>query len=88
MINYFIWGFIVGTLILFSWLFLFIYKHLYTIIIQEAAISSLRAELTITKVRKPQYEQLIKKFEEKKSPATIINFQALNNPFESKIDKK
>lgn len=73
---------------LFSWLFLFIYKHLYTVIIQEAAISSLRAELTITKVRKPQYEQLLKKFEEKKSPAAVINFQTLHNPFASKIDKK
>lgn len=87
-INYFIWGFVAGTFVVFSWLFLFIYNHLYAVIIQGAAISSLRAELTITKVRKPQYEQLIKKFEEKQSPLSTINFAALKNPFKAAAEAK
>lgn len=81
--NYLIWGFIVLLLIFFSWLFLFVYKYLYTAVVQEIAIINLKSELTITKVHRVNFDELIKKSQAKQTPAVVINFAGLKNPFKS-----
>lgn len=82
-ISYFIWGFIVISLVVFSWLFLFVYKYLYFAIVQEVAIINLQSQLTITKVQKADFDNLLKKSEEKKNPTTTIIFDNIPNPFKS-----
>lgn len=77
------WGFLLALSVFLSWLFLFIYRHVYAAISQEAAISNLRSELAITKVQKIQYEGLAAKFSDKQSLQIIINFSSLQNPFKS-----
>ncbi len=80
-INYFVWAFIVLAAVLFSWLFLFVYRNIYTVITQQMAIANLKTELVITKVHKTQFDNLVKKFEEKQMPSVVINFDGLSNPF-------
>lgn len=80
-INYFVWAFIISAAILFSWLFLFVYKNIYTVVTQQMAIANLKTELTITKVHKTQFNNLVNKFEEKQMPSVVINFNGLANPF-------
>ncbi len=85
-INYFVWGFLVSTAILFSWLFLFVYRNIYTVVTEQMAISNLKTELIIAKVHKTQFDNLVKKFEEKQMPSTIINFGGLSNPFKAEAE--
>ena len=81
--NYLLWGFAILLLFFFSWLFLFVYKYLYTAVVQEIAIINLKSELTITKVRRVNFDELIKKSQAKQTPAVSINFGDLKNPFKS-----
>ncbi|MBU1180119.1 hypothetical protein KJ885_04195 [Patescibacteria group bacterium] len=81
LIRYIFWVLILLALIFFSWLFLFIYKYLYFAIVQEAAIINLKSQLVITKVNKVQFDGIVKKYEEKQNPLTVINFKVLKNPF-------
>lgn len=81
--NYLVWGFLVLLAIFFSWLFLFVYKYLYTAVVQEIAIANLKSQLTITKVHRINFDDLIKKSETKQTPAVSINFGNLKNPFKS-----
>jgi len=80
-INYFIWAFIISTAVLFSWLFLFVYRNIYTVATQQLAIANIKLEFVITKVHKTQFDDLLKKFEEKQTPPMTINFSQLSNPF-------
>lgn len=81
--NYLVWGFLVLTIVFFSWLFLFIYRHIYAAIVQEIAIANLKSQLVVTKVNKTKFDDLIKKFEAKQTPSVTINFGGLKNPFKS-----
>ncbi|MFA5134060.1 MAG: hypothetical protein WC459_04625 [Patescibacteria group bacterium] len=81
--NYFIWTFLLLAAIFFSWIFLFVYRHLYAVIIQEAAIANLKSNLVISKVDRIKFDNIIKKFEQKKLPLSTISFDKLNNPFKS-----
>lgn len=81
--NYLIWGFIVLLAVFFSWLFLFIYKYLYTAVVQEIAIVNLKSQLTITKVHRAGFDELVKKSQAKQTPAIFIDFGSLKNPFKS-----
>lgn len=76
------------TAIFFSWLFLFIYKHIYFVIAQETAIINLRSQLVITKVHKTRFNNIIKKFETKQKPLATVNFKILKNPFKSDMESK
>ncbi len=87
-LNSFVWVFIILAAILFSWLFLFVYKNIYTVITQQMAIANLKTELIITKVRKTQFDNLVKKLEEKQMPSVVINFNGLANPFKPEIKTK
>ena len=71
------------SLIIFAYVFLFVYKHVYFAIVQDIAISNLRSELVISKVNKPQFDQLIQSFNSKKNPASMIDFSKISNPFAS-----
>ncbi|MFC1612576.1 hypothetical protein ACFL29_01870 [Patescibacteria group bacterium] len=82
-IKYSIIALLIVILVVFSWLFLFIYKHLYFAIVQEVAIINLRSQLVITKVQKTEFNNLLQNFVEKQTPITTINFKALRNPFKS-----
>lgn len=79
--NYLVWGFVILLLIFFSWLFLFVYKYLYTAVVQEMAIINLKSQLAITKVRRVNFDELVKKSQTKQAPAVSINFENLKNPF-------
>lgn len=81
--NYLVWGFLVLLTIFFSWLFLFVYKYLYTAVVQGIAIANLKSQLTITKVHRVNFDNLAKKSEAKQMPAVSINFGNLKNPFKS-----
>ena len=79
--NYFIWIFIIIALIFFSWIFLFVYRYLYAVIIQEVAIAALKSNLIVTKVNKTNFDDIIKSFEQKKTPLITIDFSKIKNPF-------
>lgn len=81
--NYLVWGFVISLAIFFSWLFLFVYKHLYSAVVQEMAIISLKSQLAITKVHRISFDELEKKFQAKQTPAISVNFDGLKNPFKS-----
>ena len=82
-VSYFIWAFIIILLVIASWLFLFVYNHLYFALIQETAIANLKSELIITKVNKQEFDNLIKNSETKNAPLTTINFKGVKNPFKT-----
>lgn len=81
--NYLILVFIILLAVFFSWLFLFVYKYLYTAVVQEMAIVNLKSQLIITKVHRVNFEELLKKSEAKQAPSVTINFEGLKNPFKS-----
>jgi hypothetical protein len=83
-IVYLLWIFLILACIFFSWIFLFVYRHLYAVTVQEAAIISLKSDLVVTKVDRPKFDAIAKAFEQKKNPLFSINFEKLKNPFESK----
>lgn len=87
-IDYLIWGFLLFLAIFFSWIFLFVYKHLYMIILQESAIIDLKSNLVITKVSKSKFDDVVKNFEQKHMPLVNINFDKLENPFASNTENK
>jgi hypothetical protein len=80
-INAFLLAFILIAMIVFSWLFLFVYKYLYSAVVQETAILNLRSQLIVTKVHKTEYEAAVKQFEDKINPSTTIIFNNIANPF-------
>ena len=82
-ITYFVWAFIILALVASSWLFLFIYRHIYFAIIQEVAIANLKSQLIITKVNKQEFDAVIKNLEIKQKPLSTINFKGLGNPFKT-----
>jgi len=84
LISYFLWGFLILILIFFSWIFLFVYQNLYTVLIQEAAIVSLKSDLLVAKVNRTKFDAIVNDFEQKKTPFISINFETIKNPFKTK----
>ncbi|MFH1193802.1 MAG: hypothetical protein V1661_02305 [bacterium] len=81
-IVYLLWAFLILACVFFSWIFLFVYRHLYAVTVQEAAIISLKSDLIVTKVDRPKFDAIVNAFEQKKTPLISINFEKLKNPFE------
>ncbi|PIR66709.1 MAG: hypothetical protein COU51_02410 [Parcubacteria group bacterium CG10_big_fil_rev_8_21_14_0_10_36_14] len=82
-LNYVVWTFLVLVLIFFSWLFLFIYRHIYAVVVEETAIVNLKSQLVITKVHKTQFLETLKRLEEKQSPVILLDFSKIKNPFKT-----
>jgi hypothetical protein len=80
-VNSFIWILIILALIAASWLFLFVYNHLYSAMVQKTAIINLRSQFIIAKVDKQGFDNLIKEIEAKRKPISTINFKNVGNPF-------